>query len=842
MKIQFTPVSYQSHLKNDVKQKSQNVVNYSYNPAAYKDYNVSFGARLFRSPENFYEQDFNKNGMPKTLHKYIYNPDNFKFRRTIPPAQAMKEVFGPIAYLTSLEQVKQAYPEEPLFKDLHSTPSKNARTGVLGELALMNADKDYENKTLFKNGKNDLGMYIVKKIYVEGKTLKEINKDFHSDISVAYKGLSDIQYSDLKAFGIHFPDSGFWKSFTATREDFPYVFIPRTEHPVTVVEKPAPKPPRKTMDYTQRKRMSEFMINWHANLTPEEKAALIQKQKLAIEDTPLHKYFSEIVTIAQDKVNLAGIMADYFEKLYGTPDYEEFLQSHREKQSEIMTKFWKKHDMLKNQYSKAMIDTIGEFDKAYGQDGTSDDLTLLIEIAQEISEKNEKNRQLRRLEREAAASQKIEEKTVVKPVYNFNKPEVKPVVKKNVYKLDDNFEIELKTDLREAYHMKLEDKYSHMPKNFVNKVEKNIQKDPAFTDKYLVSAFYHDDKINERYLNNIQTIYHAGFLTNNIVRYLNKDDIKVLDAYKDKLFGEDETRKISHALFQNFVEKNSDYVDTVKEVMIEALNAFPLSLFYEDTMSNLKNAFDKLAENNLLPRNRKDNSFPINLEDIEKGVTESLNMLDSRLISYMNPDEISDRLKTLGFSFSQNHINFINNQLQIYKNPLTNKEVLEITGILADKLINFNDFEIIKKDSDAYLIMNTSMNYFRSYPKTRKLFTEFLREKYVKPEKGYLRYFLEKNTPEALTNMKLEKIMADLWSQEGSRSAFEAYCFLDTNLMKQNIRPINADLYNRMMHLYQEAMSRRNNPDFYNRIKNLPENSSLDDIRRALLNKSINNK
>ena len=39
---------------------------------AYRDYNINFGARLFRSPQNFYEQDFNEQNMPRSLHEYIY--------------------------------------------------------------------------------------------------------------------------------------------------------------------------------------------------------------------------------------------------------------------------------------------------------------------------------------------------------------------------------------------------------------------------------------------------------------------------------------------------------------------------------------------------------------------------------------------------------------------------------------------------------------------------------------------------------------------------------------------------------------------------------------------------
>ncbi|MBQ8168656.1 hypothetical protein IJZ97_04480, partial [bacterium] len=197
--------------------------------AAYQDYNISFGERLFRTPQNFYEQDFNEKNMPKTLHKYIYEGVDSDFKRTIPPAQAMKEAFGAMNYAKDLETIKKLFPNEPLFADLTSKPSKKSREGLLGMINLFKEDPDYvaNNRTLFKNGNDDLGLYIVKKIYLEGKTLKEINKDFAKDVSVFYKGY-DIAYKDYAAFGIKFPEKPFWKSFIATREDFPYVYIPRT--------------------------------------------------------------------------------------------------------------------------------------------------------------------------------------------------------------------------------------------------------------------------------------------------------------------------------------------------------------------------------------------------------------------------------------------------------------------------------------------------------------------------------------------------------------------------------------------------------------------------------------
>ena len=75
MKVnRITPMLYSNHKVplNNKRKNNNKTTNNSYNPIAYRDYNVNFGARLFRTPENFYEQPFNKNGMPDAMKNYLY--------------------------------------------------------------------------------------------------------------------------------------------------------------------------------------------------------------------------------------------------------------------------------------------------------------------------------------------------------------------------------------------------------------------------------------------------------------------------------------------------------------------------------------------------------------------------------------------------------------------------------------------------------------------------------------------------------------------------------------------------------------------------------------------------
>lgn len=388
MKVQFTPQLFQnkpfSQSKPQIKTKEENQNSYSYNPIAYKDFNVSFGARLFRTPENFYEQDFNEQNMPDTLHKYIYESPDSDFRKTIPPAQAMKEVFGKINYAKDLDAVKKMFPDEPLFKNLTSTPNKKSREGLLGIINLMKNDPSYEGKTLFKNGNNDLGMYILKKIYVEGKTLKEINKDFSKDVSVYFKSY-EIKPQDYNAFGIRFPNNSFWHSFIVTREDFPYVYIPRGPQS----EESQGAHSGKTSNIVSRKPIQknkfEDVKNWEVdkladalikgNGSQEETEKQMKKRGLPNKETMnfVAQYMGEINSVVLEKLHISDDMKDYFE------NYKDLSKTQREKFDEYM-----KNPYINELRSEVMSATIRFFFDVYGVDGNNEEFQDLLEYARNI--------------------------------------------------------------------------------------------------------------------------------------------------------------------------------------------------------------------------------------------------------------------------------------------------------------------------------------------------------------------------------------------------------------------------------------------------------------------------
>ena len=382
--MKILPLSYLTPVKNiaqnQVKQNSMQTTPMQETTGipgmyAYRDYNINFGARLFRTPQNFYEQDFNEQNMPRSLHEYIYETGDPAFKRSIPPAQAMKEVFGKIKEAKDLDEVREMFPNEPLFQNLSSKPKRKSREGLLGMINLLKEDPTYADKTLFKNGQNDLGMYIIKKIYIEGKTLKEINKDFNKDVSVYFKSY-DITPQDYSAFGIRFPERPFWKSFIATREDFPYVYIPRVgvnggsgngtktsgSHDTRTTDVDhTPKPRKYKLKDYQKKQLTDDIIDAKGDAQAIEKKVIKRFKKDDPEASFIVKYLSPIMTVAADKVHLSEEMRYFTE--------EEKENGKTVKGATMFERFWKANPFLLKEYSQAITDTIDMFEDVYGAGG-----------------------------------------------------------------------------------------------------------------------------------------------------------------------------------------------------------------------------------------------------------------------------------------------------------------------------------------------------------------------------------------------------------------------------------------------------------------------------------------
>ncbi|MBR1424279.1 hypothetical protein IJ579_01800 [bacterium] len=510
-KINFLPLRNVSAKHSSNKDSVTNPVQIpGYQPFAYQDYNINFTQRLFRTPANFYEQPFNKSGMPESMKAYL-NAD-YSDRQNIPPAQMMKIVFGDIAHAKNLEEVKEMYPDEPLFTNLRSMPNKKYREGILAEISVMRE----EGNPIFKDGSDDLGLYILKKIYIEGKTLKEINKDFRLDISKDFEALSDINYQTLSYFGIKYPNRSFWHSFYVTREDFPYTYTPRKEIESRVTTQSGRKNERSYSDINEElkkptqppkfqpkdheiKKLTDAFVKGKGSRKATAKELKNSFKKTDEKSQFVNKYFSEIMSVALEKIHASDEMKDFFE------NYDELDKTQKQK----MEAYWQQNPLMKELQSIAISDTIKLFFITYGADGNNEEFSDLIDYAHSIKPAREERQiqhDMLQDEYEMALGIHDEPKIDV-PEQPLESPK-DPMDPENLDKLIE--EVEKQNGLYE-YHtkvhvdgddvtilgdMKGETKaltkriYGiYFPEKFVNKFANFIVEQPEVDDKYILT--YH---------------------------------------------------------------------------------------------------------------------------------------------------------------------------------------------------------------------------------------------------------------------------------------------------------------------------------------------------------------
>lgn len=194
---------------------TQNIYNKTQNK------NVNFGGtpRVDKSMLRFAE--VNADRFPFTVKKFLEGlTDKFKFT----PLEAQKEAFIELKQARTIDDVKKLFPQEELFINLKQLKDTKAAVGLL---AIYREFKDIFENGILTNGE-DLSVYLLKKIFLDSKTLDEINADIDKDLNPDIKNEfrrrnpnSDyILSSTLKALGITRPDTAYQNSLKFTREGY----------------------------------------------------------------------------------------------------------------------------------------------------------------------------------------------------------------------------------------------------------------------------------------------------------------------------------------------------------------------------------------------------------------------------------------------------------------------------------------------------------------------------------------------------------------------------------------------------------------------------------------------
>lgn len=378
--LKITQIDYRPYINS--KKQNDNIQQETItNPViqnGYKDFNINFRGR---TPENFYAQEFNVKNMPETMKSYL--SEDYETRKYLPPEQVMNQSFKYLNVIDNFSDVKSTYPDETLFENLHEANLKG-RTGILSDIKIA---KEMSDTPLLKDGSDDFGMYLLKKIFLEGKTIKEINKDFYEkDLATEYKGAvtQPITYGTTSAYGIKYPKTDFWNSFIATRDEYKkfIVDLPKqnkndlkkelaakfgtsrnTTQTTSVrngAEKTEKTPRRKySIKKYQRDQIKKDIKDAKADVNKVEKSIRKHFTQNDPEASFIVKYLSPIMTIAADRVHLSE----------EEKDFAEMLKNQGKKVENLFGQFWKAKPELLDYYSTMITDTIDLFEETYEEGG-----------------------------------------------------------------------------------------------------------------------------------------------------------------------------------------------------------------------------------------------------------------------------------------------------------------------------------------------------------------------------------------------------------------------------------------------------------------------------------------
>lgn len=188
----------------------------------FNDHRISFGERVEKDLPSFYER--NKQNMPKTVKEFVESLEDMD---EYTPLEAQYFAFEKLEDAKTIEDIKTNYPDEPLFKFLMNPEQTHATRGII---SCFNGNKELleiSDEGALKD-KTNLTVYLLKKVFLEAKTIDEINKDLENDLNEDLK--ADFKYknpnskyiygSTLHALGIQTPSAKYQQSLRYTRDGY----------------------------------------------------------------------------------------------------------------------------------------------------------------------------------------------------------------------------------------------------------------------------------------------------------------------------------------------------------------------------------------------------------------------------------------------------------------------------------------------------------------------------------------------------------------------------------------------------------------------------------------------
>ncbi|MBQ8476604.1 hypothetical protein IJ531_06035, partial [bacterium] len=263
----YTPYKYNYNFKHPQK-NSQNYSSSNLNSIQYNDY-LMFTARVDKGLERFYAQ--NQDKMPQTLKSYI----NSLSSMNIAPIDAQFSAFEGLVIADDIEDVKDYYPDEPLFKNLRSIDDNKATRGFLYDVRVMRDVLDECDEDILQSG-DDFTLYLLKKIFLEAKSLPEINNDLDLDLNPVFQkeDKNYLTYETLRSLGIQLPNAQYLTSLRFTKEGYSDEMGRRIAAAHAMYHNTSNTPSKRA----KSPNTSSALQKYWASLTEDEKAEIARKR------------------------------------------------------------------------------------------------------------------------------------------------------------------------------------------------------------------------------------------------------------------------------------------------------------------------------------------------------------------------------------------------------------------------------------------------------------------------------------------------------------------------------------------------------------------------------------
>jgi len=278
---QFYPINQKNNNKNQSRQlvSTQETVTKPFElRPQFNDYLISFGARVDKGLNRFF--NVNKDRMPLTVYNFVESlPD----REVYTPLEAQQEAYSNLYDAESVADIKNDYKNEPLFQDLKEVSEVKTTRGILKSMQEMG--ELYEDGVL--TTKQDFTVYLMQKLFLEFRTLKEINEDLENDLDkdfkVYFKGKNpDAPYvhtSTLKALGIKLPNTEYLQSLRYTQDGYSDMMGAKVKQGLEDFWRNLPPEAR----LPRAKKSVENIEKWWNSLSQNEKLDLIASQDAELE-------------------------------------------------------------------------------------------------------------------------------------------------------------------------------------------------------------------------------------------------------------------------------------------------------------------------------------------------------------------------------------------------------------------------------------------------------------------------------------------------------------------------------------------------------------------------------